>query len=618
MKTRILKLAALALFSLFALAKPGQTGTLDNYYLERFGETVAFPLKSASGSAADQMPARCGMPLKHDLRRDWNQLEPATQTVLAKQLAVPVLQNEATVTSANFVIHYATTGADAPIPVPPETVTTWVAKVAASFEFAFTTYQGLGYRTPPVAPYHVYLRSLTALGIYGQTTSSTSVPSAGFPNAINSFIEIDKDFTNDIYTKASFNNGVPIFTPLDSLNITSAHEFHHAIQFGYSAFFDVWYAEATSTWYEDELYDSVNQLYNYVPAWFNNSRLALDTAADVNTGGGYGRWIFNRFLAENHGSSTIRQFWEKLAPLPSPGNNADVPMTPIIDSVLSTSFSSSLATDFFGFTKRVYTRDWATHTNDINLIHPYTPVSIFSSYPVNAASTPTPGVNLPHFSFAYYKFTPAPAVANLTITISKTSGIQTALFRKSGATISEIAAAADGSYTVNGFGLLNPSTAEVVLLVANTTGIDGHMANFSSDGSVSAVTEPGTAPPPATGGGGGGGGCFIATAAYGSYLHPQVQVLRDFRDAHLLTNAPGRAFVALYYRLSPPVAAVIARHAPLRLLVRLLLTPLVMAVAHPLAAGALLLAALCAGAFRLRSRKRCTLSTRTMQYNPTL
>ena len=47
------------------------------------------------------------------------------------------------------------------------------------------------------------------------------------------------------------------------------------------------------------------------------------------------------------------------------------------------------------------------------------------------------------------------------------------------------------------------------------------------------------------GGGGGGGSCFIATAVYGSYLHPHVAVLKDFRDKRLLTNEPGRAFVRL-------------------------------------------------------------------------
>ena len=76
--------------------------------------------------------------------------------------------------------------------------------------------------------------------------------------------------------------------------------------------------------------------------------------------------------------------------------------------------------------------------------------------------------------------------------------------------------------------------------------------------------------------------CFIATAAYGSYLHPQVQLLRNFRDEYLLTNAPGRAFVAFYYRHSPPLADFIARHAVLRGVTRLVLTPVVVAIAHPL------------------------------------
>jgi hypothetical protein len=70
-------------------------------------------------------------------------------------------------------------------------------------------------------------------------------------------------------------------------------------------------------------------------------------------------------------------------------------------------------------------------------------------------------------------------------------------------------------------------------------------------------------------------GCFIATAAYGSRDVLPVRILRTFRDRWLLTNGPGRAFVAWYYRTSPPMAAYMDRHPLLKPLVRVLLAPLV-------------------------------------------
>lgn len=69
--------------------------------------------------------------------------------------------------------------------------------------------------------------------------------------------------------------------------------------------------------------------------------------------------------------------------------------------------------------------------------------------------------------------------------------------------------------------------------------------------------------------------CFIATAAYGSPMEPQVKILREFRDRYLLTNPPGRALVSLYYTYSPPLADFIASHNQLRAVVRCCLTPLI-------------------------------------------
>ncbi|HRS39911.1 MAG TPA: InlB B-repeat-containing protein, partial [Bacteroidia bacterium] len=90
-------------------------------------------------------------------------------------------------------------------------------------------------------------------------------------------------------------------------------------------------------------------------------------------------------------------------------------------------------------------------------------------------------------------------------------------------------------------------------------------------------------------GGGGGGGCFIATAAYGSYLDPHVMTLREFRDKVLLRNSFGRVFVKFYYAHSPAIAHAISQNDVLRVSTRLLLTPIILTVIYPYTAGMIFL-----------------------------
>jgi hypothetical protein len=81
-----------------------------------------------------------------------------------------------------------------------------------------------------------------------------------------------------------------------------------------------------------------------------------------------------------------------------------------------------------------------------------------------------------------------------------------------------------------------------------------------------------------------GGPCFIATAAYGSPMAAQVDLLRAFRDRFLLPNAIGTAFVDLYYRMSPPLAARLAANPRWTPVARGALTPVLLICAGLLAA----------------------------------
>ncbi|MFA7059418.1 MAG: MXAN_6640 family putative metalloprotease [Pedobacter sp.] len=622
MRKFIFQMALLATF-VMATSMSAFAGALDEYYLTAFGVQSAAWSGSVLQKAvllpsteASQIP-HCGTPLKHKLRQDWDNLEPATQKTLAKTVALlptwagTTNDSKYRLTGGRFLIHYTTTGTDKDKPPLTDANTNgipdWVETVAQTFEDVATSYEAGGWNLAPTsnsAPYDVYLRNLADQKLYGQTTTSTSIPSTGFANAYSSYIEIDNDYLDSIYDN---------YTPLQNLQISASHEYHHAIQYGYNIFFDVWYAEATATWYEDEIYDNVNQIYNYLAAWFTNPNTSLDTASSLTTGGGYGRWIFNRFLAEQHGTTVVRSAWEKLATL-NPANGQEIPMVPVLEGLLSAApYSTTLGDDFFGLAKRFYTRDWSSHTSDISRIHTYIPVNTFGSYPVTASSQGTagasPSITLPHYSYAFYRFDPSsnPPV-DLNITVNGTSGIKATVFLNNGSgTLQEFPFDSVNGTTVSIHGFR--SSTEVALLVANVVNVDNHMVSFSTNGSLSGVTEPPNTPAstltPASAGG--GGGCFIATAAYGSYLHPQVQALRDFRDRHLLTNPLGQTFVNLYYRFSPPVADFIAQHDTLRLMVRLMLTPLVFAVKNPGALGVALLIA--AFAILLAIRRRPTILT---------
>ena len=124
---------------------------------------------------------------------------------------------------------------------------------------------------------------------------------------------------------------------------------------------------------------------------------------------------------------------------------------------------------------------------------------------------------------------------------------------------------------------------------------DGPLDSDKTQGSIldpiAATTTIANTQPPSSGGGG-GGGCFIATAAYGSYLDPHVNVLRNFRDNFLKKSTMGAAFVTYYYAASPRLADVIREHESLRFLTRTLLTPVIYGIEYPLLAlsGALLIA----------------------------
>lgn len=67
------------------------------------------------------------------------------------------------------------------------------------------------------------------------------------------------------------------------------------------------------------------------------------------------------------------------------------------------------------------------------------------------------------------------------------------------------------------------------------------------------------------------GDCFIATAAYGSPMDLELDLLRIWRDTELSNVYIGRAFIEVYYMLGPPIARFIEKRNALRTIVRIML-----------------------------------------------
>lgn len=563
---------------LLSMAARATAGELDDYYLSRFG---ALPSTLAVGldfTDTGQLPReRCGAPLIRGLRQDWPRLQTATQVVLAKQLSAPVL--DSSYLTAHFAVHYATTGVDAfSPPAGYATALSWVQQVGATFEDVyFREVTQLGYKDPVPAGgrFHVYLQNVGSqyLGVT-DSAGPTTQP----------YITVENDFAEFLASG---------YSPTQLLQITAAHEFHHAIQFAYTFWFDMWYAEATATWVEDEVYDGVNQLYAYLPESYHFPGYSLNTAVSVDTGGGYGRWIFNRYLAESYGVAKVREMWEAID---GAGSGADINMLPYLDSGLQGA-GSSLAELFFGFTKQMYRKEWISHVSERGLF-PALVMANYASYPVNAQSSTFPGGTLQPYSFAAFSFaaTAGTAPARLDITLgNRSAGIRVALFQELSSGAVQELTVDQGATTLTVPSFNAGAIRKLVLLMVNTAATTGSLS-FSTDGTLASGELPaagtGGAPSPVVSGNqdSGGGGCFVATAAYGSYLHPKVQVLRRFRDRYLLSHDWGRAFVKWYYGWSPDAAMLISDRPLLRTTCRGVLAPLVFVLESPLTSFCLVMA----------------------------
>jgi hypothetical protein len=125
----------------------------------------------------------------------------------------------------------------------------------------------------------------------GQATTEHRIP-----RRLHGYLVLDND-----YSPFEF----PGTKPLADLRVTFAHEYNHILQFGYDAYQDPWFAEASATWMEDQVYNGIDDYLRYVRRWVK----LYETPLTANSIKEYGSAVWNQWLARRYGPEIVRKAW---------------------------------------------------------------------------------------------------------------------------------------------------------------------------------------------------------------------------------------------------------------------------------------------------------------------
>ena len=213
------------------------------------------------------------------------------------------------VCSTNLCVTWTEGDADSPplADIDGNGVPDQVEQVLEAFETSWSVQVGeLGYRAPlpdaegPDSRLDVYLSDLGADGFYGYCQPEPFDEGFVAPASCG----VDNDFS-----AAQF----PSMSGLPALQATAAHEFFHAVQSGYDFFEDIWMSEGTAAWMEDQVFDDVNDNYQYLPgSQLRFPGVPLDSSRPTD-GYGYQSWLWWQHLTEQFDADIIRQIWTRAA-----------------------------------------------------------------------------------------------------------------------------------------------------------------------------------------------------------------------------------------------------------------------------------------------------------------
>ncbi len=259
-----------------------------------------FKTKPARTTEGESKYEKCGFGLVSSLIVNINRFTSQQQSDIKRILQKPELQDSLITPNGFFKIHYDSQGINRPSydNLPVNDCLNLISQTLDSVYNFEIKYLGYPFPNHDQSPYDIYITNSTS-GSYGYT--QPDIPTGN--ETFTSYIVIHNNYIN-FQTQG-----------INGARVTLAHEFYHAIQIAdyiYRYDTDGFFYELSSTAMEDFVYNSINDYYNYLPYYFNNTQDAFGCS---NCNGGeqeYALAIWNIFIRDRFGSSDIKRGYDIL------------------------------------------------------------------------------------------------------------------------------------------------------------------------------------------------------------------------------------------------------------------------------------------------------------------
>lgn len=269
----------------------------------------------------DGCKKQCFSMALHQGRQNLETLSPEARDVVESAAMRPQFQGtEQLATLGIFVFHYSVDGPPSESIDPTDNDFSGFPDYLEFMAFEFLAiaeeyHEVRGWTYPPFdgdelndAYYDVYIGGgFAGDNVYGYVAEDQVI--GDNPNSTHL---LEKDAATSYMVMRNEYNDFPGTTE-KNIQVTAAHEYLHAVQYGYWTDMEIWMFEGSAAWAEEYFYPGLDDNFQYLGDVFQYSDIAMNiNAGEVPQldGHWYSTWLFFQYLTEHYGVDIIKKVFE--------------------------------------------------------------------------------------------------------------------------------------------------------------------------------------------------------------------------------------------------------------------------------------------------------------------